>query len=86
VIEATTIDCRWHLVLDCLDCDTPPFSKGTLVALRQRLRAQEMDRHLVERTLEIAATNGSFGARQLRAALDSRQHLTVSQLAFFTIP
>ena len=32
------------------------------------------------------ATSGSFGARQLRAALDSRQHLTVSQLAFFYDP
>ena len=31
VIEATTMDRRWQLVLDCLDCDTPPFSKGTLV-------------------------------------------------------
>src|SRR5215470_12905292 len=71
VIEATTMDRRWQLVLDCLDCDTPPFSKGTLVAFRQRLIAQEMDRRLVERTLEIAAASGSFGPRQLRAALDS---------------
>src|SRR5262247_1203502 len=71
VIEATTMDRRWQLVLNCLDCDTPPFSKGTLVAFRQRLMTQEMDRRLVERTLEIAAASGSFGARQLRAALDS---------------
>jgi len=26
VIEATTMDRRWQLVLDGLDCDTPPFS------------------------------------------------------------
>ena len=71
VIEATTMDRRWQVVLDCLDCDTPPFSKGTLVAFRQRLIAQEMDRRLVERTLEIAAASGGFGPRQLRAALDS---------------
>src|SRR5215510_1675238 len=71
VIEATTMDRRWQLVLDCLDCDTPPFSKGTLVAFRQRLIAQEMDRRLVERTVELAATSGAFGPRQLRAALDS---------------
>ena len=71
VIEATTMDRRWQLVLDCLDCDIPPFSKGTLVAFRQRLIAQEMDRRLVERTVEIAAASGSFGPRQLRAALDS---------------
>ena len=71
VIEATTMDRRWQLVLDCLDTETPPFSKGTLVAFRQRLMAQQMDRRLLERTGEIAATSGAFGPRQLRAALDS---------------
>jgi transposase len=71
VIEATTMDRRWQVVLDCLDCDTPPFSKGTLVAFRQRLIAQHMDRRLLERTVEIAATSGAFGPRQLRAALES---------------
>jgi len=71
VIEATTMDRRWPLVLDGLACDPPPCSKGTLVACRQRLRAQEMDRRLVERTVEIAAARGSFGPRQLRAALES---------------
>src|SRR5215475_2320857 len=71
VIEVTTMDRRWQLVLNCLDCDTPPFSKGTLVAFRQRLIAQHMDRRLLERTVELATTSGAFGARQLRAALDS---------------
>src|SRR5215510_240184 len=71
VIEATIMDRRWQLVLDCLDCDTPPFSKGTLVAFRQRLIAQQLDRRLLERTMEIAAASGAFGPRQLRAALDS---------------
>jgi hypothetical protein len=42
VLEATTMDRRWPLVLDGLDCDTPPFSKGTLVACRQRLIAREL--------------------------------------------
>src|SRR5262249_59974990 len=50
VSEATTMDRRWQLVLDCLDSETPPFSKGTLVAFRQRLLAQHMDRRLLERT------------------------------------
>ena len=71
VIEATTMDRRWQLVLDCLDCDTPPFSKGTLVSFRHRLLAQKMDRRLLERTLDVAAASGGFGVRQLRAALDS---------------
>src|SRR5215475_2091718 len=71
VIEATTMDRRWQVVLDCLDTETPPFSKGTLVVFRQRLIAQQLDRRLLERTVEIAATSGAFGPRQLRAALDS---------------
>jgi transposase len=37
VIEATLMDRRWQLVLDCLDTEQAPFSKGTLVAFRQRL-------------------------------------------------
>ena len=44
VIEATTMDRRWQLVLDCLDCADPPFSKATLIAFRQRLIAREGDR------------------------------------------
>lgn len=37
VIEATLMDRRWQLVLDCLDTEQAPFSKGTLVAFRKRL-------------------------------------------------
>ena len=37
VIEVTTMDRRWQMVLDCLDSERAPFSKGTLVAFRQRL-------------------------------------------------
>jgi transposase len=70
VIAVTTMDRRWQLVLDGLDSESAPFSKGTLVALRQRLTAQQMDRRLLERTVEIAAASGASGARQLRAALD----------------
>jgi hypothetical protein len=32
VIEATMMDRRWQLVLDCMDHATAPFSKATLVA------------------------------------------------------
>src|SRR4030095_326717 len=71
VIEVTSMDRRWQMVLDCLDSARAPFSKGTLVAFRQRLIAQQMDRRLLERTVEIAAASGAFGSRQLRAALDS---------------
>jgi hypothetical protein len=71
VIEATLMDRRWQLVLDCLDCTYPPFSKGTLVAFRERLIAHDLDRRLIERTVEIAARTKGFGSRQVRGALDS---------------
>jgi hypothetical protein len=71
VIEACVMDRRWQLVLDCLDAETAPFSKGTLVAFRQRLISAELDRRLVERTVELARERGGFSPRALRAALDS---------------
>jgi hypothetical protein len=71
VIEATLMDCRWQLVLDCLDTDQAPFSKGTLVAFHQRLIGTQMDRRLIERTIEVASQCQAFGPRPLRAALDS---------------
>jgi transposase len=70
-IEATTMDRRWQLVLDCLDCSEPPFSKGTLVAFRERLIAHNGDRRLIEQTVAVAEQTKEFGSRPLRAALDS---------------
>src|SRR5436305_13936422 len=65
------MDRRWQLVLDCMDAGESPFAKGTLVAFRKRLIEQNLDRRLVERTVELAAATRGFGARALRAALDS---------------
>jgi len=71
VIEVLVMDRRWQLVLDCLDVDHAPFSKGTLVTFRERLIAYDLDRRLIERTVEVAAETTAVGSRQLRAALDS---------------
>src|SRR5258708_25547367 len=54
VIEATLMDRRWQLLLDCLETEQTPFSKGTLVAFRQRLIEADLDRRLIELTIEIA--------------------------------
>jgi hypothetical protein len=70
-IEAMTMDRRWQLVLDCLDCEHAPFSKATLVRCRQAMIKHRLERRLIERTIELAAKTGGFGSRQLRAALDS---------------
>jgi hypothetical protein len=71
VIEAAVMDRRWQLVLDCMGAGEPPFSKGTLVGFRARLIERDLDRRLIERTVELAAATKGFGARALRAALDS---------------
>jgi hypothetical protein len=78
VIEATLMDLRWQLVLDCLDTDQPPFSKGTFVAFRKRLIDAQMDRRLIERTIELANSTQEFGPRALRAALYSFREEMIS--------
>jgi hypothetical protein len=49
VIEATVMDRRWQLFLDCMGAEEPPFSKGTLVGFGKRLIEETLDRRLVER-------------------------------------
>jgi len=72
VLEATVMDRRWQLVLDCMDHAQPPFSKGTLVGFRARLIAADLDRRLVERTVELYGQGaGRPAAGKLRAALDA---------------
>src|SRR5256885_4004579 len=65
------MDRRWQLVLDCLEVEEPPFSKGTLIGFRTRLIESQMDRRLIEWTIEVAKETGVFGPGPLRAALDS---------------
>jgi Transposase DDE domain/Transposase domain (DUF772) len=72
VLEATVMDRRWQLVLDWMDHAETPFSKGTLVGFCARLIASELDRRLVERTVELYQQQaGRPAAGKLRAALDA---------------
>ena len=71
LLEATLIDRRWQLALDCLECETAPFSQGTLVTFRKLLIARQLERRLLERRVELAAATKAFGSRNLRAALSS---------------
>jgi len=70
-VELTVMDKRWQMVLGCLGAEQPPFSQGTLCNFRLRLMAHDVDKVLLERTVALAEQTGGFGARQLRAALDS---------------
>jgi hypothetical protein len=70
-VELTVMDKRWQLVLDGLGAAPPPFSQGTLCNFRMRLLAHDLDKTLLDCTVALAEKTGGFGARQLRAALDS---------------
>src|SRR6266496_2873841 len=74
-VEATVLDLRWQLVLDCLGASEPPYSQGALQAFRERLIAHDMDRRLLERTVELARATKEFDWKKLpktlRVAIDS---------------
>jgi hypothetical protein len=70
-VEQADNDRRWKMVLDSLDEEDAPFSQGTLYNFRERLIAHDMDRRLLDRTVELAKTLGGFGHRNLRAAFDA---------------
>lgn len=70
-VEEAVFDRRWQMVLDCLGTDEPIFSQGVLVDFRRRLIEHDLDRRLLERTVELAREKGGFGDKALRVALDS---------------
>src|SRR5690606_31229482 len=64
-VEMTVVDLRWQLVLDHLGETTPAFSQGSLHAFRQRLIYHDMDRRLLERTVELAQATKEFDRKKL---------------------
>lgn len=74
-VELAVVDLRWQMVLGCLGATEPPFSQGALAAFRERLMAHDMDRRLLERTVELARTTKEFDWKKLpktlRVAIDS---------------
>ncbi len=68
-VELSLMDRRWQLVLDCLDASEPPFSQGALGEFRARLIRTDMDRRLLERTVELARQSRGFDARKLPKTL-----------------
>jgi hypothetical protein len=75
-VELTVVDARWQMVLGVLSAEEPAFSQGTLQRVRERLIAHDMDRRLLERTVELAKTTRGFDFKKLpatiRLAVDSR--------------
>lgn len=75
-VDRATFDARWQMVLGVLGASEPPFSQGALVAFRERLIKYEMDRRLLERTVDFARTTKGFDYKKLpksvRLAVDAR--------------
>lgn len=75
-VELTVVDARWQMVLGVLGAEEAAFSQGTLQRFRQRLIAHDLDRRLLERTVELAKTTRGFDFKKLpktvRLAVDSR--------------
>jgi hypothetical protein len=74
-VELTVVDLRWQMVLDRLGATTPACGQGTLVDFRGRLIRTDMDRRLLERTVELARQTKAFDwkklPKDLRVAIDS---------------
>jgi hypothetical protein len=68
-VEASVLDLRWQLVLGCLGTTEPPFSQGTLQGFRERLIAHDMDRRILERTIELAKRTKEFDWKKLPKTL-----------------
>lgn len=74
-VELTVVDLRWQMVLDRLGATEPVCAQGTLVGFRERLIRTDMDRRLLERTVELARQSKTFDWKKLpktlRIAIDS---------------
>ena len=70
-VDAAENDQRWQLVLSTLGKKRAPFGQGSLVRFRSRAIAHDLDKKLVDRTVELAKRTKKFGWQKLRVALDS---------------
>lgn len=74
-VEMSVVDLRWQLVLGVLGATEPAFSQGALSSFRARLIHHDMDRRLLERTVELARRTNEFDwkklPKDLRVAVDS---------------
>lgn len=77
-VRLSAHDACWRSLLGTLDerGDAPAFSQGGLQQFRDRLIHHDMDRRLLERTIELAKKSKDFDWRKLpktlRVAVDSR--------------
>ena len=75
-VELTVLDRSVQMVLDCMGAEESAFGQGTLVDFRRRLIQSDLDRRLLERSVEVARKRGGFDSRKLpkslRVGVDAR--------------
>lgn len=75
LVKLTVFDETVRMVLDHFEQDAPAFSQGAFSDFRQRFIRADMDRALLERTIEIAKRSKGFDWRKLpktlRVGIDS---------------
>jgi hypothetical protein len=77
-VELSVVDLRWQMCLDCIGTEAAPFSQGALQLFRERMVAHDMDRILLERTVELVRSGVMTESEKhavtkaLRVAVDSR--------------
>lgn len=76
MVELTLFDLTVQMVLGTLGAQEPAFSQGAFCDFRSRFMKADMDRRLLERTVEIARKTGEFDHKKLpktlRVAFDSK--------------
>jgi len=70
-VDAAENDKRWQLVLGTVGHRRAPFGQGSLVRYRARAIEHDLDRALLDRTIELAKTTRRFGWKKLRVIFDS---------------
>ena len=76
MVELTVIDLSVQMVLDRLGASEPAFSQGALCGFRARFINGDLDRRLLERTVEVTRRTKEFDWKKLpktlRVAIDSK--------------
>jgi hypothetical protein len=75
LVRLTALDASVQMVLDCVGSIENLFSQGAFADFRQRFVRADMDRRLLERTIELAKRTKEFDwkklPKSLRVAMDS---------------
>jgi hypothetical protein len=70
-VDEAENDQRWKLVLGTIGNERSPFGQGSLVRFRIKAIEHDLDKKLVDRTVELAKRTKQYSWKHLKVALDS---------------